>query len=119
MGVMVERDHVFATVDGVALGLDLYRASDDDAPVVVHVHGGGWRSGDKADDAASRLLPLAGYGVTVAAVNYRLVGTSSDRVAVRAVVHWFGQCDLAAAASRTEIELTKVLRDWAPLRIDA
>jgi acetyl esterase/lipase len=71
--VTVETDHVFATVGGIKLGLDLYRAPQADAPLVVYVHGGGWRSGDKADGRADRITPMAALGVTVASVNYRLV----------------------------------------------
>ncbi|PZG21968.1 alpha/beta hydrolase [Nonomuraea aridisoli] len=70
--VTVERDLVYATVGGADLALDLYRAPQQDAPLVVYAHGGGWRHGDKADGGAERLAPLAAYGVTVASVNYRL-----------------------------------------------
>src|SRR4051812_33749790 len=70
---MVEDDHAFATVGGTALRLDLHRSAAADAPLVVYVHGGGWRSGDKADDGPRRLAPLTAYGVTVASVDYRLV----------------------------------------------
>jgi acetyl esterase/lipase len=75
--VTVEKDHIYATIGDTVLGLDLYRAPMTAAPVVVHVHGGGWRSGDKADGAAERLAALAAYGVTVASVNYRLVPAAS------------------------------------------
>lgn len=68
----VDRDLVFATHDGLELALDIYHAPRDDAPVTVYVHGGGWRSGDKADDGPRRLAPLSAYGVTVVSVNYRL-----------------------------------------------
>src|SRR4051794_35707021 len=71
--VTVENDLVFAAVGGIELGLDLYRAAQSDAPLVMYVHGGGWRHGDKADGSAERLAPLAAHGVTVASVNYRLV----------------------------------------------
>jgi acetyl esterase/lipase len=71
--VSIDRDLVYATVGDTRLGLDLYRAPHPDAPLVVHLHGGGWRTGDKADGAAERLAPLAALGVTVASVNYRLV----------------------------------------------
>jgi acetyl esterase/lipase len=71
--VRIERDHVVATVGATTLRLDLYRAIPADAPVVVYVHGGGWRSGDKADGATERLAALAACGVTVASVEYRLV----------------------------------------------
>lgn len=166
MEVQVENDLVFAAFDGYELALDIYRAPRDDAPVTIYVHGGGWRGGDKTDDAARRLAPLAAYGVTVASVNYRLVprvtfpdqlhdikaavrwlrgnagrlGLPADRLgiwgasagaylgsllaltagvdafegavgehldrssAVQAVVHWFGQSDLIASGSRTDVE---------------
>jgi len=71
--VSVEQDHVFATVGETVLALDLYRAPQVDAPLVVYVHGGGWRGGDKADGGVARLRPMAAPGVTVASVNYRLV----------------------------------------------
>jgi acetyl esterase/lipase len=73
ISVVIERGLQFATVGAVPLRLDLYRAPQADAPVVLYVHGGGWRSGDKADGGAERLAPLAARGVTVAAVDYRLV----------------------------------------------
>ena len=73
MSVTVESDHVFATVGGATLTLDLYRPSRGDAPLVLYVHGGGWRSGDKADGSTNRLAALARHGITVASANYRLV----------------------------------------------
>src|SRR4051794_40078567 len=71
--VRIERDHVYARVGETSLALDLYRAPEKDAPVVLYVHGGGWRSGDKADGGAERLDALAAHGVTVASANYRLL----------------------------------------------
>jgi len=70
--VTVERGLVFATVGRTTLRVDLHRAPGTDAPLVVYVHGGGWRSGDRADAAEERLAPLAAH-VTVASVDYRLV----------------------------------------------
>jgi acetyl esterase/lipase len=164
--VTVERGHVFTTAGDTPLGLDLYRAPHADAPLVLYVHGGGWRSGDRADADTERLLALAAYGVTVASVDYRLVpgatfpdqvhdlkgavrwlraygtslGVRTDQLGiwgasagaylgsllaltagevefegtvggnleqpsdVQAVVHWFGQSDLVASGSRSDIE---------------
>jgi acetyl esterase/lipase len=53
MDVQVEKDLVFAAHDGSELALGIYRPPHDDAPVAIYVHGGGWRSGDKADDGAA------------------------------------------------------------------
>ena len=166
MDVQVDKDLVFAAHDGSDLTLDIYRSPHGDAPVTIYVHGGGWRSGDKADDGARRLAPLSARGVTVVSVNYRLaprthfpgqlhdlkaavrwlrgngacLGLPTERIgiwgasagaylgsllaltagidrfegtvgehpgqssAVQAVVHWFGQADLGASGSRTEVE---------------
>jgi acetyl esterase/lipase len=71
--VTVETGHEYATVEDTTLRLDLYRSPQTDAPLVLYVHGGGWRSGDKADARAERLAPLAAWGVTVASADYRLV----------------------------------------------
>ena len=71
--VTVQSGLEFATVGGLRLELDLYRAPQTDAPLVLYLHGGGWRSGDKADAGAERLAALAAHGVTVASANYRLV----------------------------------------------
>lgn len=73
MDVKITKDLTYAVVDGQPLALDLYRpASDDDVPVVLYLHGGGYRVGDKADDVP-RLAGLASEGIAVASANYRLV----------------------------------------------
>jgi acetyl esterase/lipase len=60
--VQVEKDLVFAAHDGSDLALDIYRPPHDDAPVAIYAHGGGWRSGDKADDGPRRLALLSVCG---------------------------------------------------------
>jgi acetyl esterase/lipase len=59
---------------GVAYGkherqvLDFYQAkSDRPAPVVLYIHGGGWRSGDKKINPK----PFLDKGISVAAITYR------------------------------------------------
>jgi acetyl esterase/lipase len=68
-----EESYAYATVGGTTLRMDLHRAPRAGAPLVLYVHGGGWRSGDRADAGATRLAPLAARGVTVASADYRLV----------------------------------------------
>lgn len=54
--------------------LDYYRASARGAPLVVFVHGGGWKRGDKSMmDGSAKLSDWLGKGYGVASVNYRLV----------------------------------------------
>ena len=65
-------DHLFASVDGQELRLDLYRPLGDHPPLpgVVVVHGGSWQSGSRKDfPALNRYLAARGY--VVAAVSYR------------------------------------------------
>ena len=63
-------------VDPDLLSLDIYTANDErreeSRPVMVYVHGGGWRRGDKA--AVGRKAEFfAGAGWVFVSVNYRLV----------------------------------------------
>ena len=83
----VLKDIEYANVDGVSVKLDLYlpsgpkpQASGLKPPLLVWIHGGGWRQGDKAD---CPLRWLVGRGYAVASINYRL----SDVATFPAGVH--------------------------------
>lgn len=69
--VQICRDLEYARPNGQPLCLDLYRPRDiaGPLPVVVWIHGGGWRSGSKASPAAAELVP---QGYAVASIDYRL-----------------------------------------------
>ena len=72
--------------------LDLYWLPETEAPapLVVCIHGGGWRQGSKADCRRSA-VPLLERGYAVAAVNYRLSqhATFPAQIAdVKAAVRW-------------------------------
>lgn len=63
--------HVYQTRDGRPLRLHLFRPTGAGAgrpPIVMHLHGGGWRSGKATDEAP---LYLRAWGWAVAAVEYR------------------------------------------------
>lgn len=70
-GVKVIRDVEYARVDDKALLLDLYLPpkGDEPRPLVVWIHGGGWKAGSKERCPA---VPLSGQGFAVASINYRL-----------------------------------------------
>ncbi|HTR00265.1 MAG TPA: alpha/beta hydrolase, partial [Candidatus Acidoferrum sp.] len=64
------KDIVYATVDGKPLKLDLYMPTTKASPLVVYVHGGVWRNGDKSAGAAFAER-LVGAGFAVASVDFR------------------------------------------------
>ncbi len=80
--VPTHRNLVYATVGRTDLHLDLYLPNKSDAqtPLVVWIHGGGWRAGNK--DSCS-IAWLAGKGYAVASVQYRL----SDKAKFPAQIH--------------------------------
>ena len=72
-GVKVVRDLEYAQVKGVSLRLDLYRPSampSAPMPLVIWVHGGGWRNGSKTNCPAAW---LATKGYAVASLDFRLL----------------------------------------------
>ncbi len=50
--------------------------SDQPAPLVIFIHGGGWAGGDKADVPVKLLTAMLDKGVSVASVNYRYSTTA-------------------------------------------
>lgn len=56
--------------------LDLYTppgaSPSDRRPVVVYIHGGAWRTGDKGNAIADKVALFTGAGYVFASVNYRL-----------------------------------------------
>lgn len=86
----VLKDIEYARPNGYSLLLDLYlpeRAQDEGAPVVVWVHGGGWKNGSKEKPKAAW---LAEEGYAVVSINYRLT----------AVAQWPAQIDDCREAVR-------------------
>lgn len=60
--------------------LDFWQATSDKAtPVVISIHGGGWNGGDKSQlDSFVNPNELLEAGISVAAINYRLIKHSKD-----------------------------------------
>jgi len=64
-----QADIEFAKVGETSLKLDLHRPPGESPPLIVYVHGGGWRAGSKED------VPIADLydkGFAIASVDYRL-----------------------------------------------
>ncbi len=62
--------------DGGLVSLDVFDpvlpVGCEPAPVMVWVHGGGWRGGDKANNTFAKMVMLASEGWMMVSVNYRL-----------------------------------------------
>ena len=89
-GVEVIRDLEFAKPNGYSLKLDLYRPKErtEELPIVIWVHGGGWKNGSKTNCKASW---LAQHGFAVASISYRLTDVAQWPAQIddcRASVRW-------------------------------
>lgn len=92
-GVVATPDVEYGNLNGFRpLVLDIYRAKRGAVrrPLVIYVHGGGWRRGDSRTNGAFANFPdvlasLAARGYVVAAINYRLSGEARFPAAVRDV----------------------------------
>lgn len=59
------------------LKLDFWKAeSTTPTPLVVLIHGGGWTNGDKSGFGTAAIKPYLDAGISVAAINYRLIQTA-------------------------------------------
>ena len=91
-GIAAHRDIVYATVNGRDLLLDLYAPETKPAesmPVVVWIHGGGWRRGSKNNPG--RAMPILKRGYVLVSVGYRLSGEAIFPAAIvdcKAAVRW-------------------------------
>jgi acetyl esterase/lipase len=106
VGVKTERDLTYATVDGDRkLQLDLYvpEKAEGQLPLVIWIHGGGWRGGTKNVCPAA---PFAMRGYVVASVEYRLSDVAKFPAQIedcKAAIRW-----LRANADRYHIDPAKV-----------
>lgn len=90
--ISIVTDVEYAAATDERLTLDIYRPDTvPHAPTVIYLHGGGWDTGDKADGANGRLIPLAQTGVAVVSINYRLAPRARYPLQVhdvKAAVRW-------------------------------
>ena len=66
--------------------LDFFKAdTSEPAPLVVHIHGGGWVNGDKV--GVGNLKRLLDSGISVASINYRFT-TQAQAAGIKPPVKW-------------------------------
>lgn len=82
----VTKNLIYKTVDTTSLGLDLYMRKDlkTPAPLILFIHGGAWRSGDRGD-YLPYLVDYANKGYITATVSYRLKDVAPFPAAVQDV----------------------------------
>ncbi len=86
----IQRDLVYKRVNGEALTLDLYcpEKFSGALPVIIYIHGGGWRRGRKEKCPA---VALVQDGFAVASIDYRLSGEAPFPAQIedcKAAVRW-------------------------------
>lgn len=71
------KDIVYNTVDSTDLKLDIYHEKNIDkpTPLLVFIHGGAWKKGDK-HDYWPYLIPYAEEGYITATIQYRFTGVA-------------------------------------------
>lgn len=109
-GIRAQRDLPYAGTDNPRQTLDLYlpekRGSDKALPVIVFIHGGGWRGGDKSGGigSLSRFVQSGDYaGVSV---GYRLTSEAQWPAQIhdcKAAIRW-----IKAHAAEHGLDATKI-----------
>jgi acetyl esterase/lipase len=81
-GVKVTKDIVYQTVNGRELPLDLYvpEGATEPLPLIIWIHGGGWKGGSK--NGINRCVEVLNHGYALASVEYRLSGEAIFPAAV-------------------------------------
>ena len=101
--VKVKRDLVFAEVAGQKLKLDLHIPSTEEKPpVVVWIHGGGWRGGSRG---VQRLSGITEHGFAIACISYRF----TDKAVFPAQIH---DCKAAVRWLRANADRFGYNADW-------
>ncbi len=105
-GTTAHRDIVYRAVDGVDpnfVSLDVYEpirpADCPPAPVMIWVHGGGWRVGDKTYTMTDKSTWFNAAGWVLVSVNYRLSPFSLDLSDPDRVAYPVHEEDTAAAVA--------------------
>ncbi len=72
--VLLKRNIVYCEYSGKKLTLDFYSPRDTTPhPLIIYLHGGGWRTGSKDAVPVTNVNELVSRGYSVASINYRLL----------------------------------------------
>src|SRR5262245_59890362 len=72
-------DYVYGS-DSERQRFDFWQAkSDRPTPVVLLIHGGGWKGGDKTLYGTTAIQPFLDAGISVASINYRFIAQAMDQ----------------------------------------
>ncbi|MGE0158998.1 MAG: prolyl oligopeptidase family serine peptidase [Gemmatimonadales bacterium] len=90
--VTVERDVVYGRHQGSGLLADIaYPVGGEELPVIMYVHGGRWRGGERQNDQGLQVAEWAGRGFFAMTVSYRLVLASPAPLAyqdLQTAIRW-------------------------------
>ena len=72
-----EKDIVYKNINGQDLKLDIYQEKNNTAlkPLIIFIHGGAWKKGDK-QDYWGYFIPYAEKGYITATIQYRFAGVA-------------------------------------------
>lgn len=93
---------------------DFWQAkSDRPTPVVLLIHGGGWKNGDKTGYGTTTIKPFLDEGISVAAINYRFIDQAMAQKVeppVKAPLHDAARAlqTIRSKAKEWNIDVTKV-----------
>jgi arylformamidase len=88
--------------------LDFWRGAAPSAPLIIFVHGGGWRMGDKASaTGGAKVSHWRASGYAVASVNYRLVPAATVEQQAQDVAD--AVAALRAQATKLGIDATRIV----------
>jgi acetyl esterase/lipase len=71
------KDIIYKTINGQDLKLDIYQEKNNSKlkPLIIFIHGGAWKKGDK-QDYWPYLIPYAEKGYVTASIQYRFTGVA-------------------------------------------
>jgi acetyl esterase/lipase len=103
-------DIVYRTIGRDTLRLDLAQPNGGGPrPLVVIVHGGGWRAGNKSERLAPIVRRLAAAGYAVASVDYRLTAGENNRFPAALEDVWCAVAFLRARGRELGIDAGRIV----------